>query len=121
MTGPVIAFAADHAGFELKNSMKFRLRSTVFLSSTSGQRPPIPSTIRTWPASWRPHSRMTSPARREEAPDMHTGFALLSLALLTLAAPAGATELMTASQVAQALGFDRAAEQKLLAGIPSIR
>jgi hypothetical protein len=52
---------------------------------------------------------------------MHTGFALLSLALLTLAAPAGATELMTASQVAQALGFDRAAEQKLLAGIPSIR
>lgn len=47
---------------------------------------------------------------------MHTGFALLSLVLVSLAAPAGAAELMTASQVGQALGFGRAAEQKLLAG-----
>jgi hypothetical protein len=47
---------------------------------------------------------------------MHTGLALLSLVLVTLAAPAGAAEPMTASQVAQGLGFDRAAEQKLLAG-----
>jgi hypothetical protein len=47
---------------------------------------------------------------------MHSGFALLSLVLVSLAAPAGAAELMTASQVGQALGFDRAAEQKLLAG-----
>jgi hypothetical protein len=52
----------------------------------------------------------------EETPEMHTGFALLSLVLVALAVPAGATEPMTASQVAQALGFDRAAEQKLLAG-----
>ncbi|MGH6895030.1 MAG: hypothetical protein ACREJ5_00555 [Geminicoccaceae bacterium] len=47
---------------------------------------------------------------------MPTALALLSIALVILAAPAGATEPMNASQVAQALGFDRAAEQKLLAG-----
>jgi hypothetical protein len=47
---------------------------------------------------------------------MHTIFALSSLGLVILAAPAGAAELLTASQVAQALGFDRAAEQELLAG-----
>jgi hypothetical protein len=47
---------------------------------------------------------------------MHVTFALMSLGLVILAAPTGAAELMTASQVAQALGFDRAAEQKLLAG-----
>jgi hypothetical protein len=47
---------------------------------------------------------------------MHTGFALPALLLAILTAPAGAAEPMTASQVGQALGFDRAAEQKLLAG-----
>jgi hypothetical protein len=47
---------------------------------------------------------------------MHTAFALLSLVLVTLTAPVRAAEPMTASQVAQALGLDRAAEQKLLAG-----
>jgi hypothetical protein len=47
---------------------------------------------------------------------MHTAFALLSIALAIMTAPAGAAEPMTALQVAQALGFDRAAEQKLLAG-----
>jgi ribose 5-phosphate isomerase B len=30
MTGPVIALAADHAGFELKNSMKFLLEEHSF-------------------------------------------------------------------------------------------
>jgi ribose 5-phosphate isomerase B len=33
------------------------LTSKDFLSSTSGQRPPIRSTIRTWPATWRPRSK----------------------------------------------------------------
>jgi hypothetical protein len=47
---------------------------------------------------------------------MRTVFGLISLGLAILAAPAGAAEPMSASQVAQALGFDRAAEQKLLAG-----
>jgi hypothetical protein len=47
---------------------------------------------------------------------MHTGLALLSIGIVVLAAPAGAAEPITASQVAQALGFDHAAEQKLLAG-----
>jgi hypothetical protein len=47
---------------------------------------------------------------------MHTVFGLMSLGLAILVAPASAAELMSASQVAQALGFDRAAEQKLLAG-----
>lgn len=47
---------------------------------------------------------------------MPTGFALVSLVLVALTAPAVAAEPMTASQVAQALGFDGAAEQKLLAG-----
>jgi hypothetical protein len=47
---------------------------------------------------------------------MHTIFGLISLALAILAAPAGAAEPMSAEQVAQALGFDRAAQQKLLAG-----
>jgi hypothetical protein len=47
---------------------------------------------------------------------MRTVFGLISLGLVVLAAPAGAAEPMSASQVAQALGFDRAAEQKLLAG-----
>ena len=41
---------------------------------------------------------------------------LMLLGLVALVAPAGAVELMSASQVAQALGFDGAAEQKLLAG-----
>jgi hypothetical protein len=47
---------------------------------------------------------------------MHTVIGLMSFGLMVLIAPAGAAELLTASQVAQALGFDRAAEQKLLAG-----
>jgi hypothetical protein len=41
---------------------------------------------------------------------------LMLLGLVALVAPAGAVELMSASQVAQALGFDGAAQQKLLAG-----
>jgi ribose 5-phosphate isomerase B len=63
MASPVVALAADHARFELKNSMKVVLEEHGFLSSTSGQRPPIPSTIRTWPASWRPRSRMAGRSR----------------------------------------------------------
>jgi hypothetical protein len=47
---------------------------------------------------------------------MRSVFSLMALGLLTVAAPAGAAEPMTAAQVAQALGFDRTAEQKLLAG-----
>ena len=46
-------------------------------------------------------------------PDM---FRLVFLGLAFLAAPAGAGEPMSAAQVAQALGFDDAAQQKLLAG-----
>jgi hypothetical protein len=47
---------------------------------------------------------------------MRTVFGLMLLGVVTLVAPAGAAEPMSASQVAQALGFDRAAEEKLLAG-----
>jgi hypothetical protein len=47
---------------------------------------------------------------------MRTAFGLMFLSVATLVAPAGAAEPMSAAQVAQALGFDRAAEQKLLAG-----
>ncbi|HSA82419.1 MAG TPA: hypothetical protein VLE23_16495 [Geminicoccaceae bacterium] len=47
---------------------------------------------------------------------MSAVFGLMSLGLAILMTPAGAMELMSASQVAQALGFDGAAEQKLLAG-----
>jgi hypothetical protein len=47
---------------------------------------------------------------------MHSVFSLMSLGLVIFVAPADAAEPMTAAQVAQALGFDRAAEQKLLAG-----
>jgi hypothetical protein len=47
---------------------------------------------------------------------MRTVFGLLLLGVATLVAPAGAAEPMSAAQVAKALGFDRAAEQKLLAG-----
>jgi hypothetical protein len=47
---------------------------------------------------------------------MHAVARLLGLGLALLAAPAGAAEPLSASQVAQALGFDRAAEQRLLAG-----
>jgi hypothetical protein len=47
---------------------------------------------------------------------MCTVLGLISLGLAILAAPAGAAEPMSAAQVAQALGFDRAAEQELLAG-----
>jgi hypothetical protein len=47
---------------------------------------------------------------------MHTVVGMMALGLVTLVAPAGAAELLTAAQVAQALGFDRAAEQQLLAG-----
>jgi hypothetical protein len=47
---------------------------------------------------------------------MRTVFGLMLLGVVILAAPAGAAEPMSAAQVAQALGFDRAAEQKLLAG-----
>ena len=50
------------------------------------------------------------------ARDMRTVFGLMLLGVATLVAPAGAAEPMSAAQVAQALGFDRAAEQKLLAG-----
>ena len=46
-------------------------------------------------------------------PDM---LRLVFLGLAFLAAPAGAGEPMSAAQVAQALGFDDAAEQRLLAG-----
>jgi hypothetical protein len=52
----------------------------------------------------------------EDVPNVHTGFALLCLVLAIMTAPAGAAAPMTASQVAQALGFDRDAGQKLLAG-----
>lgn len=48
--------------------------------------------------------------------NMHAIFGPMLLGIVILVAPAGAVELMSASQVAQALGFDRAAEQKLLAG-----
>jgi hypothetical protein len=41
---------------------------------------------------------------------------LVFLGLAALAAPAGAIEPLSAAQVAQALGFDDAAQQKLLAG-----
>lgn len=41
---------------------------------------------------------------------------LISLALAMLAAPVGAAELMSAAQVAQALGFDGAAQHELLGG-----
>jgi hypothetical protein len=41
---------------------------------------------------------------------------LISVFLAILAAPAGAAEQMSASQVAEALGFNDAAQQKLLAG-----
>jgi len=47
---------------------------------------------------------------------MRNLFGLMALGLVIVGAPAGAAEPMTAAQVAQALGFDRAAEQKLLAG-----
>jgi hypothetical protein len=47
---------------------------------------------------------------------MRSVFGLISLGLTILAAPAGAAERMSVSQVAQALGFDRVAEQMLLAG-----
>ena len=47
---------------------------------------------------------------------MPSVFGLMLLGVVALVAPAGAAEPMDASQVAQALGFDRAAEQKLLAG-----
>ena len=47
---------------------------------------------------------------------MRTVFGLMLLGVVTLVAPAAAAEPMSAAQVAQALGFDRAAEQKLLAG-----
>jgi hypothetical protein len=41
---------------------------------------------------------------------------LISVGLVALAAPVGGAEPMTAAQVARALGFDRAAGQRLLAG-----
>jgi hypothetical protein len=63
MTDPVIALVADHAGFELKNSMKVVLDEQSFLSSTLDQRPPIPSTIQTWPASWRARSKTAARSR----------------------------------------------------------
>jgi hypothetical protein len=47
---------------------------------------------------------------------MRTVFGLMLLGVVTLVAPSGAAEPISASQVAQALGFDRAAEEKLLAG-----
>jgi hypothetical protein len=47
---------------------------------------------------------------------MPTVLGLIFLALAILMTPAGAVEPMSASQVAQALGFDGAAQQKLLAG-----
>jgi hypothetical protein len=47
---------------------------------------------------------------------MRTVLGLMLLGVVSLAAPAEAAETMSAAQVAQALGFDRAAEQKLLAG-----
>jgi hypothetical protein len=47
---------------------------------------------------------------------MHTVFGWILLGCALLVAPAGAAEPMSAAQVAQALGFDRAAEHKLLAG-----
>jgi hypothetical protein len=47
---------------------------------------------------------------------MRTVLGLMLLGAASLVAPAGAAEAMSAAQVAQAIGFDRAAEQKLLAG-----
>ena len=64
MASPVIALAADHAGFELKNGMKARARRAQFSAVVDlGPRSPIPSTIRTWPASWRRRSRMAARSR----------------------------------------------------------
>ncbi|MGH2604912.1 MAG: hypothetical protein ACRDJ9_36645, partial [Dehalococcoidia bacterium] len=47
---------------------------------------------------------------------MSTVLGAMLAGIVISVAPAGAVELMSASQVAQAMGFDRAAEQKLLAG-----
>jgi hypothetical protein len=54
-----------------------------------------------------------APRRRR---DMSAVLAPMLVGIVIAVAPAGAAELMSASQVAQAMGFDRAAEQKLLAG-----
>jgi hypothetical protein len=53
---------------------------------------------------------------RKEASPMPAVFGLMLLGLVALVAPAGAVEVMSASQLAQALGFDGAAQKKLLVG-----
>ena len=58
----------------------------------------------------------TKPTKLKGTSHMRALVGLMSLVPWILVAPAAAAEPMSAAQVAQALGFDRAAEQKLLAG-----